>query len=108
MRGGTSQPSNEVTVVVSGSTAPGTPTLNPAVVSSHTVSLSWVPGAGAPTSYLLTAASAPGGSAIATVPLTGTSATFTNVPSGTYYLRLAAINAAGTSPASNEITVVVP
>jgi predicted phage tail protein len=98
-----------VTVVVSGSSLPGTPTLNPAVVSSNTVSLSWVPGAGgAPTSYLLTAAAAPGDSAIATVTLTGTSATFTNVPSGTYYLRLAAINAVGSSPASNEITVVVP
>ena len=107
--GGTSGPSNEVTVVVSGPGLPGTPTLNPAVVSSTTVSLSWVPGAGGvPTSYLLTAASAPGGSAIATVPLTGTSATFTNVPSGTYHLRLAAINAVGSSLASNEITVVVP
>jgi predicted phage tail protein len=83
--------------------------LNPAVVSAGTVSLSWVPGSGgAPTSYVLTAAASASGVAIATVPVTGTSATFTQVPPGTYYLRLAAVNAVGTGPPSNEITVVVP
>jgi hypothetical protein len=106
---GTSGPSNEVTVIVASPTLPGAPTLNPAVVSAGTVSLSWVPGSGgAPTSYVLTAAASASGVAIATVPVTGTSATFTQVPPGTYYLRLAAVNAVGTGPPSNEITVVVP
>jgi hypothetical protein len=35
---------------------------------------------------------------------TGSAAT-TNVPPGTYYMRVVAVNAAGTSGRSNEITV---
>ena len=72
------------------------------------MSLSWVAGSGTPTSYVLYVATTPGGSAIATVTLIGTSAIFTGVPSGTYYLRLAAVNGAGTGPASNEVNLVVP
>ena len=107
--GGTSGASNEVSVIVSSPGLPGAPTLNPAVVSGNSVSLSWVAGSGGtPTSYLLTVAAAPGGTAILTMPLSGTSVTFSGVPSGTYYLRLAAVNAAGTGPASNQITLVVP
>jgi hypothetical protein len=106
---GTSGPSNEVIVTVSQAGLPGAPTLNPAIVAGSTVSLSWIPGSGAlPTSYLLMAATTPGGAAILTVALTGTSETFSAVPSGTYYLRLAGVNAAGIGPASNEVTVVVP
>ena len=40
--------------------------------------------------------------------LIGTSVIFTGVSSGTYYLRFAAVNGAGTGPASNEISLVVP
>ena len=40
--------------------------------------------------------------------MTGTSASFANVPSGTYYVHLTASNAAGTSPSSAEVTIVVP
>jgi hypothetical protein len=106
--GGTSGPSNEVTVIVSAPSLPGAPTLNPPVISGNTVSLSWVAGSGTPTSYVLYVATTPGGSAIATVTLIGTSEIFIGVPSGTYYLRLAAVNGAGTGPASNEINLVVP
>ena len=106
--GGTSGPSNEVTVIVSAPSLPGAPTLNLPVISGNTVSLSWVAGSGTPTSYVLFVATTPGGSAIATVTLIGTSEIFTGVPSGTYYLRLAAVNGAGTGPASNEINLVVP
>jgi predicted phage tail protein len=106
---GISGPSNEVTVTVSLPSLPGAPTLSPAMVSGNTVSLSWMPGSGGtPMSYLLAASATPNGSAITTVLLTGTSATFSGVPGGTYYLRLRAVNAAGTGPSSNEITVVVP
>ena len=41
-------------------------------------------------------------------PLGGTAIAFGGVPSGTYFLRMVAHNALGTSPPSNEITVVVP
>ena len=105
---GTSAPSNEVSLSVAGATVPGAPTLSGSA-SGGTVQVSWTPGpGGAPASYTLTASLTPGGAAIATVPLTGTSAAFPGVPSGTYYLRLTATNAAGTSPASNTVTVTVP
>ncbi len=107
--GGTSPPSNEVTFTVAGLTVPSAPTLGAPSVTGNTVSLSWTagPGGGTPTSYLLTATT-PAGAVIATVPLTGTAASFAGVPAGSYRLRLAAVNGAGTSPASNEVTLVVP
>lgn len=106
--GGTSGPSNEVTLTVAGASAPGAPTLSASATGS-TVNVSWTAGSGgAPTSYTLNAAVTPGGAPVATVPLGGTSASFANVPSGTYYLRLTASNGAGTSPASNQVTVTVP
>lgn len=107
--GGASAASNEVPVTVAGATTPGAPTLNVPTVSGNSVTVSWSPGAGgAPTSYTLTATATPGGVPIATVPLTGVSAGFTGVPSGTYYLQLTASNGAGTSAPSNQVTVVVP
>lgn len=106
---GSGPASNEVVVTVVGATPPGAPTLNPAVVTGSTVGLSWTMGSGgAPTSYTLTATATPTGAPIATVVLTGTSASFTNVPSGTYYLRLMASNSAGPSAPSPQVTVTVP
>jgi hypothetical protein len=107
--GGTSGPSNEVVVTVAAPGLPGAPMLNAAVVSGNTVSLSWTPGAGGPpSSCILTASLTPAGSPLATVAVIGTSMTFVDVPSGVYFLRLAAVGSVGTGPASNEITVVVP
>lgn len=106
--GGTSAASNEVAMTVAGATAPGAPTLNAPTVSGHTVGLSWAAGGGgAPTSYLLTALT-PGGAVLGSVPVTGASLSIPNVPSGSYLLRLNAVNGAGTSPASNTVTLVVP
>ena len=45
---------------------------------------------------------------VATVPLGGTSVSFGGVPPGTYFLRMTATNAVGTSPLSNQVTLVVP
>lgn len=107
--GGTSPPSNEVSITVAGATPPGAPTLNAPTVSGSTVSLSWTAGAGgAPTGYTLLASATPGGAPIVTVPLSGASVSFSGVPSGTYYLRLTASNAAGTSTPSAEVALVVP
>jgi len=106
--GGSSALSNEVQVVVAGPAAPGTPTLNPATVSGNTVSLSWSPGGGgAPTGFTLTATN-PGGTVLATVPVTGLTASFGGVPSGTYLIRVTASNSVGSSAPSNQVTVVVP
>ena len=100
---------NVVTITVAASGAPGAPSLNAPIVSGNTVTLSWNPGSGdTPTEYILTARTSPGGAPLVTVPLTGTSASFGAVPSGTYYLRLTATNAAGMSPPSTDVTVVVP
>lgn len=101
--------SNEVVVTVAGATPPGAPTLNPPVVTGSTVALTWTAGSGGtPSGYTLTAAATPTGAPIATVTLTGTSASFTNVPPGTYYLRLTASNGAGTSAPSPQVAVTVP
>ncbi len=106
--GGTSGPSNEVTVTVAGAAAPGAPTLA-ATATGSTVNVSWTAGSGGtPTGYTLRASTTPGGAPIATLPVSGTTATFTDVPSGTYYLTLTASNATGTSAASNQVTVTVP
>ncbi len=107
--GGVSAPSNEVNLTVAGPSAPAAPTLNPPSVSGSTVSLSWSPGSGggAPTSYLLTALT-PGGAVIVTVPLTGSSVSFPGVPSGSYRLRLVAVNSVGASAPSAEVALVVP
>ena len=106
--GGTSAPSNEVSLTVAGASAPGAPSLS-ASAAGNTVNVSWSPGSGgAPASYTLSASVTPGGAPIVSMPLGGTSASFPGVPSGTYYLRLTATNAGGTSPASNQVTVTVP
>jgi titin len=108
--GGISASTNEVQVAVAGPQPPGTPTLNTPTVVGHTVGLSWSAGpGGAPTSYTLFASATPGGAPFLSVPgLIGTSAGFNNVPSGTYYLRLVANNALGSSPPSNQVALVVP
>lgn len=106
--GGVSAPSNEAVLSIAGPTAPGAPTLNPAAGAGSTLNLSWTPGGGgAPTSYLLTAL-APGGGVLATLPLTGSSISIPGVPNGTYVLQIAGVNAVGTGPASNQITVTLP
>ena len=106
--GGSSAASNEVAITVTGAAAPGAPTLNAPTVTGSTVGLSWTAGAGgAPTSYLLTALTA-GGVVLGTVPLAASSASFPGVPSGSYLLRVVAVNGAGSSPASNTVTLVVP
>jgi predicted phage tail protein len=105
---GTSPASNEIIVIVGGgcSTPPGVPTLLTALVNGSAVTLAWERPAGPcrPTSYVIEAGSAPGLSNLAIVATgsdhTGFSAAA--VPAGTYYVRVRAANAAGTSAPSNE------
>jgi hypothetical protein len=50
----------------------------------------------------------PGGAAVATLPVAGTSVSIPGVPRGTYYARVTAHNTAGGGPPSNEVTIRVP
>lgn len=78
-------------------------------IAGPTVVLSWVRGLGAPTSFILEAGSAPGKADQSRIDLAGTATTYTatGVKPGTYYARVLAVSACGTSPASNEIVAVV-
>jgi matrixin len=87
-------------------TAPGAPSALTASASGSTISLSWrAPSSGgSPSTYMIEAGSAPGLSNLANFSTGGTATSFSsgNVGSGSYYLRVKAANAAGTSAASNE------
>ena len=109
---GSSPASNEALLTVgSACSAPGAPGgLRQASASAGTVSLTWTASTGTPTTYIVEAGSSSGLSNLANSDLGGTSTTFTasGVARGTYYVRLRARNACGTSAASNEITLTVP
>jgi hypothetical protein len=87
--------------------APTAPANLAANVSGLNVTLAWGASANAPTQYILQAGFAPGQTAI-TVPLPGSQTSFfASAGAGTYYVRVVAVNADGTSPPSNEVTVVL-
>jgi hypothetical protein len=71
--------------------------------------LVWSGAAGSPTSYIVQAGSAPGGSNLANSDLGAAvlSLTANGVGTGTYYVRVLAKNACGIGPASNELLLVV-
>jgi hypothetical protein len=111
---GLSAPSNELVVVVAGSSctiAPTSPIGLTTAVTGNSVLLTWVvPSAGCPpTSYRIEAGSAPGLSNLAVLD-TGTTATSfsaNGVPPGSYYVRVRGTNSAGAGPASNEVVLTV-
>lgn len=91
-----------------GPVLPEPPILDPAIVEGRQVTLSWRPAGGAPpSSYILYASLAPGGTPVANQTLNTTSLGVT-APPGTYYVRVHSVNALGASAASNEVVVVVP
>lgn len=108
---GESAPSNEVVIGVGDVLMPpGMPGLPVATVAGGTVQLQWTSPAvgGSATGYVLEAGAGPGLSDLGEAPVGGTMASFANVPPGTYYVRVRAINAAGIGPASAEVVIVVP
>jgi hypothetical protein len=86
---------------------PTAPTNLTATVSGLFVTLSWDASANNPTQYIVSAGFAPGQTAIQ-VPQGADSTTFSaSAGAGTYYVRVVAVNADGTSAPSNEITVTL-
>lgn len=98
-------------VGVHAQSAPEPPSGLGASISGTTVTLLWQlsNGGGAAQSHLVEAGSSPGASNIVRAD-TGSAAptlTATNVPAGTYYVRIRAVNSAGVSGPSNETVVTV-
>lgn len=82
-----------------------------ATVTGSTVTLFWTaPSSGDATSYVLEAGSSAGARDLANFATASAATTYiaNNVPSGTYFIRVKAANAAGVSGSSNEIVVTVP
>lgn len=109
--------SNEVTVVVGGGTLPPTPGCTgppsapgglTSTVTGNSVRISWNASSGSPTTYVVEAGTSSGSSNLASLDVGGTATSYTaTAGNGTFYVRLRARNACGTSGVSNEITVVV-
>jgi hypothetical protein len=101
--------SNEVVVQVGGP-PPEAPTNLAHTIAGRTVTLSWqAPTTGAPpTSYRLEAGSALGLANLAVATTTGQTYVVSNVPAGTYYVRVRSANAAGASAPTPDAVIVVP
>lgn len=107
---GSSAPSNEVRVEITGCTTPGAPVGFNSNVAGNTVSLNWgAPNTGgAAASYLLEAGIS-SGTTVVTFPLTANTFSLPGVPDGRYFVRIRAINTCGQmGPPSNERVLVVP
>lgn len=70
-------------------------------VNGNTVTLAWSGGSG---NYIVEASLSPGGSLIATLPVSGTGLVVPGVPSGVYFVRVRDV---ATGAVSNEVTVTV-
>ena len=87
---------------------PAAPASLSAEVDGSTVTLSWrSAGASGSVVYQLEAGSRAGAADLVVTRMGATSAVATNVPDGTYYVRVRAGNAGGVSGPSNELTVRV-
>lgn len=88
---------------------PGTPINLTATAAGSTVTIAWSPSSSgaAATSYQLLAGTAPGVTNVGVVPLTAPGLSVPNVPNGTYYLRVVASNASGSSAPTADQAVTV-
>ena len=108
-----SSPSNEITFTLGTGgpcVPPGAPTNLTFSKAGTNLTISWTPAAGA-TTYRLVAGTAPGlSNAFDGVLGSATSQTFNvaGIPGGVYFVRVLAINACGSSGASNEVAIPLP
>ena len=114
---GASAPSSEWVLDVDATASPcyQQPPLSPqtlvASVSARTVRLLWAQPDTGPVANTqrVVAGSAPGLDDLAIIEVPGPAVSFTTTaPPGTYYVKVFALNACGSSPYSNEVQVVVP
>jgi hypothetical protein len=90
---------------------PSAPTSVRGSVEGNTGQLTWAapPAGESVTTYIVEAGSTPGANNQGTFVVPGNQTTFEReAGSGTYYVRVFARNPCGTSPASPEVTVVIP
>lgn len=107
--GGTSAASNEVIASIDACTAaPGPPTNLNQSVANRTFTLTWGAASGTPTSYIIEGGSQSGLADLLNSDSGNTTTSFSaTTDPGTYYLRIRARNACGTSPASNQAIVTI-
>ncbi len=108
---GASTASNDVVLGIGGALMPpGAPEDFDAVVNGRAVTFSWTSPltGGAAAGYVIEAGSGPSLSDIARSPIAGTSVTAPNVPPGTYFVRVRAVNGAGVGEPSAEVQLIVP
>ena len=86
---------------------PPAPSELTASVTGRHVTLSWTD-PGDTSGFELEAGAAPAHSDLAVRVGRATTLAVPDVPPGTYYVRVRAINEIGTSPVSNEVTIIVP
>ncbi len=104
---GPESPGVTVSVPVIGTLA-GAPQNLAVSFDAGTATLTWTPptSGGAPTGYRVVASLIPGGTSFASLTLGNvTSLVIPGVPSGVFYLRVIATNAAGEGPTSNEVVL---
>lgn len=109
-RCGVSSASNEVAITLDGTTAlPAAPTGLTGTVNGRAVTLRWTPAltGGLPSVFHVEAGLTPGG-VIAAFPSSAAQIVVPNAPSGTFYVRVRAVNAAGASAPTADIVVTVP
>lgn len=96
-------------IEAAGATAPGAPTNLAATVQGDALTLNWAPPTtgGAATSYIIEAGTSQGSANLGTAPATSTSLAVAGVPTGQYFVRVRALNAAGTSAPTSDVIVNV-
>ena len=106
VNGGVQGPASEEITFTAGNpactTAPPVPASHTATVGGVTVDLGWASSPGA-SSYVLEAGTAPSVANLASLDLGGRTTFTAAVPAGTYYTRVRAVNACGSSLPSNEV-----
>jgi predicted phage tail protein len=108
-----SAPSNEVIVIVGGPSpcfaAPAPPGSFAGAVSGSTVSLTWTASSGPVDSYIVEAGQTIGvWNTRLDTATSATGLTVTNVPNGSYFVRVRGKNTCGVGAPSNEAVVTVP
>jgi hypothetical protein len=88
---------------------PAPPSGFASIVTGSTVGFMWNPPLSPPGAYLLEAGTSPGASGLLRTAISGevTAYTATNVPPGSYYVRLRVSTRCGTSDPSNEVFLTV-